>query len=185
MRSGNFRTAIVVAVSGALVVAGLIFFFALPAYQASIKTGEKLVETESQVQAQYASRKKLSETTESLKFARQITEKLRDQFLPDGAELELITAVEAVGERQGVVTKLMMSPGSGEQGLAEYDRSFTLSIAGPYSKVMDALVDFERLPYLATYDSLTLSAGSGNNGAAEAPLTLELRGFVAKEPQNL
>jgi hypothetical protein len=182
MRPGNLNTAIAVAALSTAAALGLAFFVALPAYRDSVQTGEKLVVTESQVQAQYNSRKKLSETTERIKSARQILKELQAQFLPNGSELELITAVEKIGDDQGVVTRLTMSPGGGVAGLTEYDKNFALSIKGPYAKVLDALVDFERLPFLASYDSLTLD--SGGDGA-DSPLILELRGFVASPPQKI
>lgn len=185
MKPGNSNTAIVVAFLGALVVTGLILFLAVPAYQASVATEDKLVETESQVQAQYASRKKLSETTERLKSARKIIDQLKSQFLPNGEELELITAVEGIGDKQGVTTRLTMDQGKGLPGLTDYNKTYSLSIVGPYTKVMDALIDFERLPFLATYSTLTLNAGSNETGTAGNALTLELRGYVASPPQKL
>jgi Tfp pilus assembly protein PilO len=182
MKTSNTQVTIAVAILGTLVVASFAFCLALPAYRESLETKKGLIEAESQVLAQYNSRQKLSETVNRIKTARNILENLKGEFLANGTELELITAVEGIGDTHQVVTNFRISPNGGGASLPEYDKGYTLSLTGTYSKVMDALVDFERLPFLTTYDSLSLT--SGGDGADPA-VTLELRGFVASPPTNL
>lgn len=181
MKSDNFRVTIIVACLGALAVAGVSIFFAAPAYRDLFQIEKKLAEAESQVQAQYNNRRKLSETTERIKAARQIIEDLETQFLPNGQELKFITAVENIGEGHGVATKMKLSPSKGLPGLEEYDKNFTLSLTGSYQNVIKTLIDFERLPFLAVYDAVIMNS----NGQDDAPVTLDLRGSIASPPKNL
>lgn len=182
MRLDNVRTVIIIAVVGLLAVAGLLAFLAVPAYQAALQTKDRLTETENQILAQYNSRQKLSETVDRIKTAREVLGNLKAQFLPKGRELDLITAVEAAGDKHGVATKLRIDRASGLPGLAEYDRSFDLTLTGTYPNISKTLAEFERLPFLTEYDALVLNSGGGGSDPAA---TLTLRGLIAAPPKNL
>lgn len=171
--------------AGALGIAAVLLFLTLPSLHDVLALSTNLTEAETEVQAQYANRKQLSDTIDNLKVAKISMAELGGQFIRPGDELTIITDIENIGEMSGVQTHLSLDSGAG--GLtdaSEFDRGFSVTLNGPYLAVLHAIVEIERHHHICVIRSISFRGGNAGPGQA-APVTVNLSGLFASPPKEL
>ncbi len=169
---------VVMTLAGLAVAGGLIWFLALPTFRDVRELADLVIETETELQAQYANRKNLLSSLTRIDRAKSIMHDLDDQFVPIGNELDFITAVELAAETSGVELRINLNPASKGQA-GDLTRTVDLQLSGPYRNILDALSAVERLRYLVIIRSVSIQAGDG--GMA----TMSINGAIASPPQPL
>jgi hypothetical protein len=169
---------ILLTAAGLAAVVGMIVFFMLPTFREVRELSGKIIGAETEIQAQYNSRKNLLSTIGLIKSAQGLIGELSTQFTPVGDELTFIEAMEAVAESNGVTQRLQLS-GAERPDIPELSKAFDLQLAGPMLQVFKTLVDVERLPAIVVIESVDLRS-SGDGG-----ITVTLRGAGATPPAGL
>lgn len=172
--------------AGTLGIAAVLLFLTLPSLHDALALSAGLTEAETEVQAQYANRRQLSDTIDNLKVAKLSVGELGGQFIHPGDELTIITDIENVGEMNGVQTHLSLDSGAG--GIAEaseFDRGFSLTLNGPYRAVLNALVEIERHRHICVIRSVSFRGGGGGGPGQAVPVTVNLSGLFASPPKGL
>lgn len=170
--------------AGMLFAAGAALWLVLPAYREVRVLASQIIDAQTELEAQYANRRHLLASIEELARVRAVVGKLTSQFLPAGQELVFITSVEEIAARHGVTERIRLSaapPGS----LEELNRSFELSLSGPFPDVLKAFLDVERLPSLLVIDAVSVNSNRADTPDARPHVTFLIRGALAAPPKNL
>ena len=186
MRSDRAKYFVIIMTALGGICAGLtLMLLTRPTLMEANDLAVKLTEAETEVQAQYANRKQLGETIDRIAVAKKTVMRLAAQFVRQGEELSFITAIEGIGDSNKVETKLQL--GSGGGGLSdakEFDKGFTLTIDGPFTSVMHAIVDLERLKQMTVIQSFTIRGQNAPIGT-DAPVEVLLMGIFASPPSHI
>jgi len=169
--------------AGLAVIAGLAVFLIVPALRDLADLSRKLIEAETEVQAQYANRRNLLSSIEKIQEIRLSMKDLASQFVPAGSELTFIESVEAVGERNAVEVRLRLVGEAAPGG--EFRQGFEVSLNGAYENVFRAYAALESLPTLISIESFQIRGGDADAPDASTPIAVSLRGLIATPPQGL
>ncbi len=164
--------------AGLLVVVGLFVTLMLPTLQDIKELSQKIIQVETEIQAQYANRKNLVQTGARIEEAKKSLARIGAQFIDEGQELDFITATEDIAAKNGLESNRRVDLGSGRQQLTEFDRSFELDLSGPFLPVLKAIIDLQRMPAITVIDTLSMH-GSGLN------ISVMLHGRIASPPNEL
>ncbi|HJV32821.1 MAG TPA: hypothetical protein VJ694_02225 [Patescibacteria group bacterium] len=159
-------------------------FLFLPTFRDVGKLSDDIVAAHSELEAQYVNRKNLLSSSEKAKSVRETIQALGGQFLPNGRELDFITAVEAVAARTGVEERILLSVNEGAKAAEELRVGFDLTLTGATPAVLQTLVDLERMPTLLIFDSAVVRPADGTGGGPSF-LSLNLRGSLVAPPKGL
>jgi len=174
---------ILLTLAGLLFSAGIAIFLFVPTFQEIGRLSDEIVREHSQLEAQYVNRKNLLSSGEKAKAVRGTITTLASQFLPDGHELDFITAVESIAAKNGVEERLVLSPAT-TKGTIEIHVGFDITLSGSTPAVLQTLVDLERMPTLLIFDSAVLRPGE-NGGDGHSFLSINLRGALIAPPTGL
>ena len=184
LRTANIFVLLMIA-AGALAVAAAAFFLILPSLREIRGLAGKIIDAQTELEAQYANRRQLLSGLEKIREVRESMNRLSAQFVPAKQELAFITAIEEIAVRRGVVERLRLSPAAGKPPVEELKEAFELNFDGPFPAVFAALVDVERLPALLIVDSLAIRSSKAERPGEPTPVSLILRGSVAVPPKGL
>lgn len=174
---------ILLTVAGLLLTGGLVAFVTAPSLKELGVLGHKLVRAHAELESQYANRKKLATSVTDVQKSRESLAIFADQFVGPGDELSFITAVESIAAARGVSEQIRLVPGAAA-GASEVTVGFELTLNGPYNRVMQAIVDMERMAALVIFQSFSLRPWR-SPGASETSVTVSLKGAVAAPPRGL
>jgi hypothetical protein len=172
--------------AGLAVVAGLVVFLVLPSARDLSDLAHQIVAAETEVRAQYENRRNLLDVIASLKKAQVSVDELAGQFLPLGSELDFITSIEAIGERDGATVSIRLdpAPASPTNGGGDFGRVFSVIVTGPFAKAMQTVVDIERMPALISPSAISIRQ-SGVDVDGSSMISVTLHGQIANPPKDL
>jgi hypothetical protein len=173
---------ILLTVAGLLFTAGVVAVLFLPTFREVRRLSDEIIRAHSELEAQYLNRRNLLSSSDKVVTVRETMRDLATQFLPEGRELDFITAVEAIASRNGVEERLLLSVNDAARGGDELKVGFDLTLNGPSRAVLQTIVDVERMPYLLIFDSAVVRPGEGSGGSF---LSVNLRGSAVAPPQGL
>ncbi|GEM_PF-2063491 len=171
-------------VSGLAVNAALALLLFLPTMQEIGTLSREIVLAHSELEAQYLNRKNLLSSGEKARDVRETMRALGAQFLPDGRELDFITAVEKLAAENGVEERILLTVNAGGKGADELRLGFDITLNGPSPAVLQTVIDLERMPTLMIFESAVVRPGEG---APDGPsfLSINLRGSLVAPPRGL
>jgi hypothetical protein len=173
-----------------LTIAGLAFsvavtlFILRPTYREVGRLTDEIVRAHSELEAQYVNRRNLLSSADKVVAARETLGKLSGQFLPDGRELDFITAVEALAARHGVEERILLTVNPSGTGAEELKVGFDITLSGSAPGVLQTVVELERMPSLLIFDSAVVRPEVGAPGNASF-LSINLRGAIVSPPRGL
>lgn len=178
-------TAIALTIGGCAAAGAVATLLALPALRSAQALRQDIALAQAEVEAQYANRKHLLASRDNVGAAEALMRTLAAQFVPQGRELDFITAVEALATKHGVTERLQLSPVAGCPACTapELEQRFDLSLSGPYLAVLRMMADLERLPALTIVEEVSVRPGGDADGASL--LMIQLRGSIAAPPAGL
>ena len=97
--------------------------------------------------------------------------RLASYIVPDPGFIDFLTLVESVARAHGVVPNtqaINSSPLSGEALFEELN--VNISLTGSLSNIQAVIAQYERLPYQARIDHVTMSTGGGQGASADLTL---------------
>ena len=175
---------ILLTIAGLVACAGITAFLFLPTFRDVGALSGEIVAAHAELEAQYVNRKNLLSSSEKAKAVRETIQDLGAQFLPNGHELDFITAVEEVASRNGVEERILLNVNEGAKLAEELRVGFDLTLTGPTPAVLQTLVELERMPTLLIFDSAVVRPGDGTAGGPSY-LSLNLRGSLVAPPKGL
>jgi len=176
---------LIMSVLGVLFVGGLSAFLLLPSFTESIRLSGEILKAHAELDAQYSDRKSLLSSLKKSEGARDSIKALTVEFQTPGRELDLITAVEALAAKDGVVEHFSLSPRQAGGGMPELQEAFDLTVEGEYRDVMQMLVDVEKMPVILVTENGLIHPGQGASGESKDFVSMTLRGSVVSLPQGL
>lgn len=171
--------------AGGLFIAAAAAFLILPSLKEIGGLSEKIVDAQTELEAQYTNRKQLLSSIGTIRSVRDSLGRLSAQFVPEKQELTFIRAVEEIAASRGVEERIRLSPPVGKPQLEELKTGFELNFEGPFPNVFSALVDVERLPTLTIVDALVIRSSKAERTGEPAPVSLIVRGSIAAPPKGL
>lgn len=176
---------VVMTAVGGLFIAAVGVFLILPSLREIGGLSNKIVDAQTELEAQYTNRRQLLSSINMIRSVRDFLGRLAAQFVPEKQELAFIRAAEEIAARRGVEERIHLSPPAGKPRLEELKTGFELNFDGPFSNVYAALVDIERLPTLTIVDSLVVRSSKAERPGEPTPVSLIVRGFLAVPPKGL
>ena len=170
-------------IGGILIVAAIFVFLFVPTLRDVRATADKIEHATAELDAQYANRKKLLTSVSDVKRVRETIQSLSSQFVPPGQELSFITAIEGIAASYGVTEHMSLAPLETSPA-PEIRTGFNLSLGGPFTQVMKALVDIEHMPQIVVFTSASVRPGTSQTGS-DTPVLIVLQGAIVTPPKGL
>ena len=184
MKLQSAKLVVIAMTVGGVVVVGLLFaFLILPTLRDANEVKRRIVEAQTELEAQYENRRNLLSNRAKVAETRELMKALSQQFVPVGRELDFITEIERLAAKNGLNERLQVSKTEGAPAAPEFKNRFDLAFDGPFRPALQMLVDLEKMPTLIVMESM----GVRPSGLSDGPplLTIDVHGFIAVPPQGL
>ncbi len=173
--------AITLTLASAAFIACLLFFLFIPTLKANASLASSITLAYAQLDAQYANRKNLLNSSEKVVRAREIENRLAVQFVNDGREIDFIKNIEALAAKNNIEQRIQLTKSEGGEA-PEIKTLFALSINGTYRDAMQMLVDMEKSHPLILVRSMDIRPGTAGEGSDF--LQINIHGALVSPPPS-
>jgi Tfp pilus assembly protein PilO len=142
-----------------LVLAGLVGGVAVPAMLSMQSLKKEIHESQQRIDDRFAAQRYVRDAQASFHTTLEQVQRLSSLAVRKGEELDLVTAIEAAADENRVTQTLSLETAN-QKDLTPWERQIPLLITatGSYPDVVRFLSDVERLPYLVSINSVTVSS---------------------------
>jgi len=164
-------------------VAIVVFIF-IPTLNEDRNLSSQINDAHAELQAQYTNRRNLLSSINKAETARATMKALAVQFVPDGQELGLITAIETLATKTGVEEHISLKKDETDKDPVELRENFDLTLSGDYRPVLQMLVELERMPQLLITKSVLVQPSPGDTPTSPSFLSVVLHGLLVAPPPS-
>jgi len=159
----GIKKKILISVTIVLSIIGLIVYFIIWPTIKDIKTINYAVYLERlDLEKKYQKGQLLRTTIENFEKIKPEQDKLKNVFVIEGQELEFITSLEQIAEKNQVDQELKLATSDDVNRPSSYSLPLTLKINGSFIGILKYLRDLENLDYYFSINSITLDTESTN-----------------------
>jgi len=152
-----------------LLVGGLIIY---PQFRAIQKMNQQIFEMRQDLETKYERSRYLHRSQHFLVSAKQLVRDLQELFLKNGAEIDFISFLEELAEKNSLEQKLTISPPVKETG-DEFSRiNLRVTARGDFKNLMNYLSALERGRFLATNSEIRFSGDQTSSPSLFLKLTI-------------
>ncbi len=157
----NLKNRIIIMIIGFLTLFALILFFiVIPTIHDILDMGQKIEEQRIDLEKKYIKGQNLRQLTTNLNKINSQLSKLEQIFISENRELEFITTLEGVANKNSVNQKINLGVQEDMPGYDYKKMTLQLLLQGNFTNIMNYLIGLESLEYYVNVKNIELTIGS-------------------------
>lgn len=170
--------------SGMVFITLILIFLFFPALKDVNMLSADVLNTQTELEAQYTNRKNLLQSIAEVAHIRQTTEDLKSQFISPGDELLFIQRIENIASEHSIESSIRINQTKASKNAPVVNDAFEIGLVGTYPNVLKSLRSIERLQNITLINSVQIRAGDLVE-ETETIISATVRGSIIFTPEGL
>ena len=158
-----YLSAVFIALSGII-----IYFVLLPAINDIKKLRAEIINQKVDLEKKLSQEKNMTKLSDKIKKIEPQIDILENIYINKNRQLEFITVLEGIADKQQVAQKIVLNPENETKELNYYKTPLSIVVQGTYNNLINYLINLENINYYINIYSLSLNS-SGQSGRTSHP----------------